>query len=51
MTAIELKKNKISFTHKAGKKESVEIEIVGTMNDQAQAADWHKVAMDIFSKK
>ena len=48
VTAIDLKRNKLTFTHKAGKKESVEIEIIGTINDSQQAEDWHKVAISIF---
>jgi hypothetical protein len=37
--------------HKVGKKESVDLDISGTINDRVQAADWYKVANLIYTNK
>jgi hypothetical protein len=50
VTNVEQKRNKISLTHKGGKKESVDIEATGTMNDKAHAAEWLKVILAIRSE-
>jgi len=50
VTAVTQTRNKILLTHKGGKKESVDIEACGTMNDKAHAAEWLKVILAIRSE-
>lgn len=49
VTEINIKNNNLTYVHRSGKKQSVEIEIIGTLNDRKQAEDWYKVSMSIFS--
>ena len=45
--AINLLRNKISFTHTMGQKSSIDLEIYGTLDDVAEAERWYKVAIGI----
>lgn len=51
ISAINLQRNKISFTHSMGKKSSIDLEICGTVNDNEEAERWYKLAIMIHYKQ
>ena len=51
ISAINLQRNKISFTHSMGKKSSIDLEICGTGNDNEEAERWDKLAIKSNNKK